>query len=256
MKFNNKVSSIGIIITVILFLLSCSTNKNTSMRRGYHNLTAKFNVYFNGNDNFKKGLLKIDEASENYSQLLPIYKNENKEVAETATSDMDNAIKKAVKAIKTHSITVKPERKQSKSGKKGEKLSKEQEEFYQKSDYCNYIDDSYLLIGKAHYFKQDYQTAMKSLQLILNKFRKENSRFDAMYWIARTQSAAGDFKDALNYINLLKSDEKHPVKFDKEISLLMADLNIKQKEYQKGISNIDAVLKKSKRKKEKVRSIV
>ena len=40
----------------------CSVQKNTGLSRTYHNLTAKFNVLFNGKESFKKGTGKIDEG--------------------------------------------------------------------------------------------------------------------------------------------------------------------------------------------------
>ena len=116
-----------IVVTVIVLLIgACSTDKNTAYRRFYHNTTTKYNVYFNGNESFKNGVKKLEEQTENYTILLPIYKSEREENASVAASDMDLAVQKAVKAIKTHSITVKPERKKTKKRQRGYKQSKEQ----------------------------------------------------------------------------------------------------------------------------------
>ena len=43
----NKTAAIVSMVFAALLLVCCSPAKNTPMRRGYHNLTAKYNVYFN-----------------------------------------------------------------------------------------------------------------------------------------------------------------------------------------------------------------
>lgn len=234
-------------------MYSCSTKKNTAFVRFYHNTTAYFNIYFNGNEGFKTGLKTVKETSENYTQLLPIYKSERKDIQSAISGDMDIAIKKSVKMIKMHSITVKPKRKEPKKGKKGDKLTKKQKEFYSKSEYNKYVDDAYLLMGKAHYYKGDYTGALRSLNLILNKFRKEAIRFDAMYWIARTQSAEGNYKEAENYLKLITDDKNHPEKLNLDIDIAYADIFLKQKKYDKAIEKLDFIIGKLKKKKEKAR---
>jgi tetratricopeptide (TPR) repeat protein len=240
-------------ISTALFFITCSADKNTAPRRAYHNLTAHYNIYFNGNESFKSGILKIKAVPENYNSILPIFPEETDAAAVAAQSDMDDAVKKAVKLIKMHSITAKPARKKSKSGKKGEKLSKEQDEFYKKTEYCNWVDDSYLLIGKAHYYKHDFETGMKSLQLILNKFKTEKIRFDAMYWIARSYDGLGEFPDAVNYLNMIRAEENYPKKYDREIELVNADIFVKQKDYEKAAVSLSKVIALTKKRKEKVR---
>jgi len=234
-------------------MYSCSTKKNTAFVRFYHNTTAYFNIYFNGNEGFKTGLKTIKETSENYTQLLPIFKNEREDIQSAISGDMDIAIKKSVKMIKMHSITVKPKRKEPKKGKRGYKLTKKQKEFYSKSEYNKYVDDAYLLMGKAHYYKGDYNGALRSLNLILNKFRKEEIRFDAMYWIARTQSAQGNYKEAENYLKLITDDKKHPENLSLDIDIAYADIFLKQKKYDKTLEKLDFIIEKLKKKKEKAR---
>jgi len=195
----------------------------------------------------------IEQTSENYTQFLPIYKNEREDIQSAISGDMDIAIKKSVKMIKMHSITVKPKRKEPKKGKRGYKLTKKQKDFYSKSEYNKYVDDAYLLMGKAHYFKGDYAGALRSLNLILNKFRKEEIRFDAMYWIARTQSAQGNYREAENYLKLITDDKKHPEKLNLDIDIAYADIFLKQKKYKKAVEKLNYIIKKLKKKKDKAR---
>lgn len=94
----------------MLFLLwGCSAQKNTGLSRAYHNLTARYNVLFNGKESFKKGLEKIESGfTDDYSEILPIFYYESKDAIAIASADMDRTIKKCSKLITLHSITAKP----------------------------------------------------------------------------------------------------------------------------------------------------
>lgn len=236
------------ILVAVISVTSCSTEKNTASRRFYHNLTTKYNIYFNGYTAFNQGIKKIDETNESFVQLLPVYKGEPEEMYQQAASDMDRAIQKSVKAIKTHSITAKPELKNT-----GGRLTPEQEAFLNKTEYNKWIDDAYLLIGKSHYYKGEYRIAMKSLQTILTKFRTEDIRFDAMYWIARSYSALNETRDAENYINKITESPEYNGRLEYEIQMLKADIAVKQKRYSDAIDLLKPLTAKTKKKNKKAR---
>ena len=248
--------SILYIFTIVFLIIgtqSCSTEKNTALVRFYHNTTGYFNIYFNGYESFKKGIETVDNTSENYTQLLPIYKNEREDITSSISGDMDESIKKSVKMIKMHSITVKPVRKQPKKGKRAYEMTEKEKEFYKKGEYNNWVDDAYLLIGKAHYYKGDYPGSLRSLHLIINKFRKEEIRFYAMYWIARSHSADENFHEAENYLKLITDDNTHPEDLDSQIDMAYANIYIKQKKYNKALEKLEYLVKQIKKKKEKAR---
>jgi hypothetical protein len=61
-------------IIIIISISACTTKKNTSITRAYHNLTARFNVYFNGIESLKDCLRKIDKNyKDDYVTILPIF---------------------------------------------------------------------------------------------------------------------------------------------------------------------------------------
>jgi tetratricopeptide (TPR) repeat protein len=242
---------IALIIIFSVVVNSCTTEKNTATTRFYHNTTGHYNIYFNGIESFKIADEKIAKMPENYQILLPIFKIEKEESLPLVSSETDIAIQKSVKMIKMHSITVKPERKTDSKGKYTQ--TQKEKDFYNKSEYNNWVDDAYLLIGISHYYKHDYHIGMKSLQLILNKFRNETVRFDAMYWIARSYSATGDFIDCENYLKLIIENPDCPAKIKKSTDLIYADIYIKQKMYDKALEKLDIVIKDTKKKNEKAR---
>ena len=236
------------LISIILFSFSCSTEKNTASTRFYHNLTTHYNVYFNGYVSFDAGMRKIEDMDEPYTQLLPVFKGENEKVPNLVNSDMDRAVKKSVKSIKMHSITVKPEIK-----KTNGRLTDEQEAFMSKTEYNKWIDDAYLLIGKAHYFKGEYRVALKSLQTILTKFRKEEIRFDAMLWVSRCYSALKEPRDAEKYLQTIKESPDYSGRLDYEIEMVYADISVKSKKYSEAAEKIQPIISKTRNKNKKAR---
>ena len=69
-----KINRLAIYCLIIAFFSSCSTEKNTVLRRGFHNLHAKYNGYYNANEIIKQTYLNFkSNRKENYSKILPIF---------------------------------------------------------------------------------------------------------------------------------------------------------------------------------------
>lgn len=235
-----------IFLSAFLVFFSCTTQKNTPITRTYHNVTAQYNVYFNGNESYEGGLRKIEkDYKDNYSILLPIFKYSLDDAVKLASSDMDRTLSKMGKTIAVHSITVKPKIKG--------KMTPKDRELMKKNEYCKWIDDSYLLIGKADFYKRDYLKALRAFRRILNEYKTEETRFEAQLWIAKVYIEQEKYKDAFNYLTELENDVRHPKKLDKEINLTFADYYVRKKEYIKAIDRLQSGIEQTKKKKEKAR---
>ena len=79
------------------------------------------------------------------------------------SSDMERAIQKASKLISLKSITAKPEIKETVDSQKKIK------NFLNRKEYNEWVDDSYLLIGKARFYKHEYNEATFNIQLLYNR---------------------------------------------------------------------------------------
>jgi hypothetical protein len=130
-----------------------------------------------------------------------------KQTLSGVTAEMDRAIQKSVKLIKLHSITVKPEIKKP-------TLTAEDLEFLAKRDYCNYVDDAYMLMGKSYFYKQDYAMAGRNFEFVLNEFKNEPIRFDALLWNVRTKIEAKQYEDAILLLSKIKEDPLFPEEKD------------------------------------------
>jgi tetratricopeptide (TPR) repeat protein len=235
------------LILAAYLITGCSVKKNTSLTRTFHAITTKYNILFNGNEAFKKGMKQVDQGyTEDYTRILSVFKFSNDKVRQLCSSSMDRTSNKSSKAISLHSIKAKP-------NYNPKKLSKSEKDFYNKREYNKYIDDCYLLIGKAHVYKHEYPLAIETFNFMLRDFDKEDSRYEASIWLARTTNELNDFKESERLLNSLKGEEELPKKLNAEVSSTYADYYIKQKDYKSAIPWLEKAIEGTHKKKVKVR---
>jgi tetratricopeptide (TPR) repeat protein len=233
---------------LLLTVIACSTHKNTVITRGYHNLTAKYNVLFNGKESFNKGLRSMEENfRDNYAEILPVFQYGNPDVAKAISGDMDRTVKKCSKLISLHSITVKPRVKDTKT------INDRKREYFNKKEYNRYVDDAYLLMGKAHFHKHDFGLAAETFRIIINDFKNEPVTYEAQLWLAKVYLENKDYKNTEELLNLLLSKDKFPKQLKVELFLTYTDFYLKQNNYQSSIDYIEKALSLKMPKKQKTR---
>lgn len=227
-------------IAVILVTTACSTQKNTWSRRAYHNTTAYFNAYYNGNLAYREGVKKIErEAKDNYNLILPIFPYSIPGIHTKATSDMERAYKKGSKAIQKHSITVKPEKRPTDPKKR---------KFYDQPEFVKWTWHSYLLIGKAHFMRRDFYAAIESFTFIIQTYSSLPIKHDAQLWLARTYSEMGNYRRADQYLKHIESSQDFPKRLELDYNLVKADYHLKQNELQESVKYLETAVKLTKRK--------
>jgi tetratricopeptide (TPR) repeat protein len=228
------------------FFSGCSTEKNTRASRAYHNVTSRYNIYFNGKESLKAGLARIDKnVEDDYTRILPVYKESYSSAGLAARADMDNAVLKGSKLIQIHSITKKPKRQRLRT--------RQYREFASREEFNKWVDDSYLLMGRAYYYQHNFNSAIENFSYILRKFPDGKTKYDAMVWLIRSYSELERFKDATELVLALQSDKSFPHRLEKELAVATADMHLKQKDYQEAIRFLDISIKKTFWKKEKAR---
>ena len=244
---NKIVRNITLILAVSLLIFSCSTKKNTALRRAYHNLTAHYNAFFNGREAYKEGLRTIEKShTDDFTKILPLFYYEDIDALGSVSGKMDRAIEKASKVIKLHSITAKPKR------KKGKPTEKEKE-FYERKEFNNWVDDSYLLMGKAFVYKADYSNALQNFNYVISQFPNQPAKFEGLIWAAKTQILQKNYKEAKKILERVEGDKKLPKKLEKDLALAFADLYIKQHKYKQAIPWLKKAIEKEKKKRYRVR---
>ncbi|WP_153640960.1 tetratricopeptide repeat protein [Prolixibacter sp. NT017] len=227
-------------------VLGCSTSKNTVVSRAYNNLTSHYNIYFNAKESVKSGLGQVDQAVKNdYTHILPLYKASEKEAANAARSTMDVAIMKCSKLITQHSITKKPRRRSNRSER--------YKEFASKTEFNKWVDDAYLLMGRAYFYKHDYYRAIENFSYVIRNFSKEPIRYDAYLWLARAYNENGQYSNARDIFDLLQGDPNFPKKLLKEFELVQTDYFMKQAQYRQAIPHLKSAVNNRFPRKKKLR---
>lgn len=235
-----------LLVAVLFFLAGCTTEKNTVMSRAYHNLTAHYNVYFNGKESLQTGVQKINNSVEDdYSKVLPLYKSSHPSTANAATGDMENAIMKGSKLIQSHSITKKPKRRK--------KRTPSYIRFASQEEFNNWVDDAYVLMGKAYFFKKNYGLAIENLNYVLRKFPDDHSKYTASIWLIRCYTEMERYVEAYELIQLMQTDEKFPRRLEGELAAATADYYAKQLYYLEGIPFLSLAVKNSGKKEDRLR---
>ncbi len=133
-----------VFLLVVLVLSACSTQKKkgepSGFKKFYHNTTALYNGYFNANVLYEESLTALNaQHQDNYNQILPMYKYTAASNPQAQYSTLDKVIQKVSVDVHLHRIS-------------------------------HWTDDCYLLLGKAHYLKQDFESAQETFEFFVQEF--------------------------------------------------------------------------------------
>jgi len=224
------------LLAIAVSFQGCSTEKNTALSRGYHNLTSHYNVFFNARQNVKEGLLRIDERVEDeYTRVLPLFKYSNPQAANVARTEMETAVLKCSKLIAIHSITQKPKRRSNQS--------EHYKEFASQPEYNKWVDDAYLLMGQACLYLHDYHRALENFSYLVRKFKNEPVKYEAYLWMATTYITDKRYQNAREVLEIMDSDPWFPRKLQKRLELVRAYYHINQNQYKEAIPSLEEALR-------------
>ncbi len=145
LNFKINCQLVGISLLLLLTAIPSFAQKKikdveqTKVKKAYHNMTHRYNAYFNANLKMKKVITDLEtQHQENFNQILPMYQFLAVENAEASGADLDIVIKKSGVAISLHRMSY-------------------------------WSDDSYLLIGRAEFLKKNYQDAENTFKYIISE---------------------------------------------------------------------------------------
>ena len=220
-----------LLITVLLFVLgSCSVEKNTDTTRFYHSLTARFNTYFNGYESYKAGLTRINRGyRDDFAEILNVFEYSDPSTATMGSADMEKAIQKASKLISLKSITAKPDIDTKRD------ISEKERRLLDRKEYNEWVDDSYLLIGKARFYKHEFTEAESVFNYCITEANDPGIRTEATIWLARTKNENKSFSEASRLLNELEITGESSKGMQAMYYTTQADMFVKQKRYTEAI---------------------
>ena len=200
-------------ILFLLFLVACSTKKDTFLARNSHALSTRDNILYNGQIALDKGVVSIKSSNkDNFWKRLPIermqFKEDDSPNGNSKNPDFEAAEAKATKAIQKHSMNI--------GG---------QEKNYQ-------IDEAYLLLGKARYYDQRFFPALEAFNYILYKYPTSSNINPAKIWREKTNMRLGNDAQVLKNISKLLKEKKLKPQVVADANALLAEsfLNLEEKD--------------------------
>ncbi len=231
-----------------LIVVNCSVEKNTDTTRFYHSMTARFNIYFNGYESFKTGLLKITNGyKDDYAELLNVFEYSDPGTVSVCSSDMERAIQKASKLISLKSITAKPEIKDNRQ------LSEREKALLDRKEYNDWVDDSYLLIGKARFYKHEFSEAASLFNYSVTEANDPMIKTEALIWLARINNETGFYIESLRILSDIDPVSDLSKALKAMYYTTMADLFIKQKRYSEAVEPLSRAVEHASKKRTRYR---
>lgn len=243
----NSIKS-GIVFLLLLFITGCSIKKNTWTSRVSQATVTRFNVYYNGAVSYKEGIESIRLANvEDYSTIISMYPISKHSNATAATSAMDRTIEKCRKAIKLHSIKVKPEKNYKKINSPEYKL------YYSQQEFNPALKEAWLLLAQAEFHKGDFIGSAATFSYISRLYVTDKEMVTrCQLWIARAYGEVNWLYEADEVMSKL---DQNSVKgsLTSLYASVNADLLLKKKLYKDAIPFLKLALKDEKDKFQKQR---
>jgi len=177
------------IFWLLIILSGCSPQSTTWTGKAFHNTTAHYNGYFYA----KEELTKIEKAilegrANDYNHILQLYPAIDSARAKGYDKEIQEAIKMASLAIQRHPNS-------------------------------KWVDDCYILVGKARLYSLDWGNAVQTFKYVNTKGKKIDSRHEAIIQLARTFVEHGEFNNAeaaFDYLEKEKLSKNNRKKFHLE----------------------------------------
>ncbi|NDP20854.1 MAG: tetratricopeptide repeat protein [Paludibacter sp.] len=227
------------ILSLIFIVGGCSTKKNTWATRAYQDVNTRFNVFFNGTTSYNEGLRNILKANEeDYSSIIPMFPISRHKNANAATTEMDRTIEKCRKAIKLHSIKIKPERNLKKSNLPEYKL------FYNQEEFNPALKDVWLQLGKAEFHKGDFLGSVGTFSYIARHYSEDKDMIaKCQLWMVRAYAEMGWIYEAEQVLSKIVQDDLKRSNIGLFASV-NADLLLKKRQYKDAIPFLELALSK------------
>ena len=136
-------------LCALILFSACSTEKNTFLNRTYHSTTARFNGYFNANELLDQALVTFySSKKDDFYEVLPVNLLPNEVESKGMHPAIDTAISKCSIVIKNHS------------------MPSTEDMYYKDVEHNKWIDENWITIGRALYYKREYKQAKKNFEFV------------------------------------------------------------------------------------------
>lgn len=193
-------------------------------------MTSKFNPLFNGEQAFLEGYTTLTTGHVNkYDEILAVYPFGSAEQAQAVVPQMDRAIEKSVKVIRDHSMNIGGQQKNP------------------------YVIESYVLMAKANFFKQDYFKSLEGFNYVLQRYPREEQAIEARLWAGRCNTRIGNEFTARAQFEEIYRNRDVRDRLKPHIYASMAELEISLKNYDAAIELLNEAIEAKPEKEYRIR---
>lgn len=161
-------------LVALAALLSCSPERNTWTSKAYHNTTAHFNGYYYALQEIEKVENTIlTSHSDDYNRILKLFPSFDSTLAKGFDKEIQEAVKMASIAIQRHPNS-------------------------------KWVDDAYILVGKARMYSLDWGNAIQTFKFVNTHSEDANAKHLAILNLIRTYIEHHEFNNALAAIDYLE----------------------------------------------------
>ncbi|GAB4328535.1 MAG: hypothetical protein OHK0038_02390 [Flammeovirgaceae bacterium] len=195
----------------VLIFLIFSILLSSNACKQYENTTARFNAYFLAKEKLKEAELTLygfpkDDYNELLSVLIPIDSNETR----SQKAAFDYVIEKASIPIQFHETS-------------------------------KWVDDCYILIGKARLYQEDYANTISTFKYVNSKGKDAYARHQALIWMMRAFLETREFNNFKEVKEQINNKETEP--FDKDnlrdYHLVMAQYHWEKEEFEVCVQHLE-----------------
>ncbi|MGB3617824.1 MAG: hypothetical protein WBA12_06870, partial [Catalinimonas sp.] len=161
----------------MLALQACSVERNNPFSKAYHNTLARYNGYFLAREEMRAVERQVLENHvDDYNRVLTIFPTVTPQMASAADGSLEEIIKKASIPIQRHKNS-------------------------------RWVDDSYVLLGRARRYKLDYDEAVTTFKYVWGKGEGDAARHAALVHLMRTFLAMEEPRNAMSVADYLRREE-------------------------------------------------
>lgn len=203
----------------ICILYACSSQKDTATSRAVQNLTSRYNYIYNANLILNTYVANLQDGySENYAEILPVYINpaaSSADIPAANSQPLDEIISKARVLIADKSLG-------------------------------NYIDEAYLLLGKAYFYKADYFTAAEYFDYTAATYKSDKQTvLQALNWKARCYMQLQNLGKAASIVDSMEVTLDGVKRNRSEPLATLAQISLELKRSPEAITYLQAAIRES-----------
>lgn len=165
------------LLLITLLWSACSSESNTWSSKAYHNLTAHYNGYYYALEEITKIEGTIQKSNvDDYNRILRLFPTFDSTIAKSYEKEAEEAVKMASIAIQRHPNS-------------------------------KWVDDAYILVGKARLYTLDWGNAIQTFKFVNTKSKDPDARHKAIISLVRTFTEHEEYKNALSAIDYLLKEK-------------------------------------------------